>query len=105
MLLNPVMLTFQFIDSFLDLKLAKPLAVDFTFGISFFPDSFALYFSFAPFTSDEPTAPITIKDAKAIPITTREKYLIIEINIAAFISFVDRYLYRKFQLLVNQICK
>jgi hypothetical protein len=73
----------------LDLKLAEPLAVDFTFGISFFPDNFALYFSFAPFTSAEPTAPITIKDAKAIPITTREKYRI-EVKIAAFISFVDR---------------
>jgi hypothetical protein len=75
----------------LDLKLAEPLAVDFTFGISFFPDNFALYFSFAPFTSAEPTAPITIKDAKAIPITTRQECRIMEVNSAAFISFVHRY--------------
>jgi hypothetical protein len=46
-----VIFNFQVKMSFWDLKLALPLAVELTRGISLFPDSFALYFSFWPKTS------------------------------------------------------
>lgn len=50
------------------------MAIELTFGTSFFPNNFALYFSFSPLTGFKPVAPSTIKEASAAPITTKVKY-------------------------------
>ena len=49
-LLIPVIFNFHVKISFFDLKLADPFAVQLTRGISFFDESFDLYFSFCPNT-------------------------------------------------------
>src|SRR5215813_2717749 len=78
------MLISHFKVSFLDLKLADPLALDWTGGISFLPDNFALYFSFCAKIIGELVIPIRIKETTATPSITIDTFLMRTRNIVSY---------------------